>query len=46
MLDHNEIIEQEHEGDIDINKIESEVTDKQREEIFELNGQRADIPNI
>jgi hypothetical protein len=33
MLDHNDIIEKEHEGEIDINKIESEVNDKQREEI-------------
>jgi hypothetical protein len=46
MLDHNDIIEKEHEGEIDINKIESEVNDKQREDIYEINGARADIPNI
>ena len=46
MLEHNEIIEKEHEGDVDINKIEGEISDKQREEIFEINGERADIPNI
>ena len=45
MVNHNKQLEEEFDGDIDINKIEGEVSDKQREEIFDLNGERADTPN-
>lgn len=45
MVDHNKQLEEEHNGDIDINKIEGEVSDKQREELVDLKGERADCPN-
>ena len=45
MIEHNKIIEEEHDGDLDINKIEGEVSDKQREDLYNLEGERADIPN-
>ena len=46
MLEHNEIVEKEHLGDIDINQIEKDVNDKQKDEIYELDGKRADLPNL
>ena len=45
MVNHNKQLEEEFDGDIDINKIEGEVSDKQREELVDLNGERADTPN-
>ena len=44
MIEHNNILKEEEDGEIDINKIEGEVSDKQREDIYNLEGERADIP--
>lgn len=44
-MEHNDIIKEEHEGDLDANKVDGEVGDKQREDLYNLNGERADVPN-
>ena len=46
MIEHNEQLERELEGEIDIAQIEKGVSDKQREQLYEINGVRADCPVI
>jgi hypothetical protein len=42
--DHLDIIEEEQEGDIDMAKIESEVEQKNRDQIIQMDGVTADLP--
>ena len=44
LMEHNNIIEEENEGNVDIERVEREVADKQRDQIYEINGNRADNP--
>ena len=44
LLEHNNIIEEEIIGDVDFAKIEKDVNDKQREQLYDLDGNRADVP--
>ena len=41
--DHLDIIEEEQEGDIDMAKIESEVEQKNRDQIIQMDGVTADL---
>ena len=42
--DHNDIIEEEMEGDIDIAKIEQDVDNKNRDQVIQMEGIRNDLP--
>ena len=42
--DHLDIIEEEQEGDIDMAKIESEVEQKNRDQVIQMDGVTADLP--
>lgn len=46
MIEHNEQLEKELEGEIDIAEIEKGISDKQREQLYDLDGVRADCPVI